>query len=50
MRVEADHSIGDNIVALADLRTESSDVSNTFNSWINNLVSTYSSTQPFAVT
>lgn len=33
---------GDNTVALADIRTEDTPVQNTFNSWISNLVSTYS--------
>jgi alpha-amylase len=33
---------GDNTVSLPDLRTEDSDVLSTFESWIANLISTYS--------
>ena len=33
--------LGDNIVTLADLRTEDSDVQDIFNSWISDLVSEY---------
>lgn len=33
---------GDELVSLPDLRTEDSDVADTWNSWITNIISTYS--------